>query len=698
MQKPALNMVFGAQYFRPPFPDKSCWARDMANMRGLGFNTIKLWAVWNAIEYRQGVCDFADLDALLDLAHGYGLRAVINIIPEGAPYWTRTGNEDAHYRTASGQPVVYGGPANLPTAGWPGLCMDKPQVEALVTGFVEAVAAHVAAHPAMLALDVWNEPHLEPMFDYRDDMLCYCPHSLSRFRAWLQEKYGALEALNRAWFRTYTDWEQVDAPPRIGTWADMMDWRLFWLDNMRRWMRARVQAARRGAPGLLIQSHVAYSGYVGTNGNGGLANELGDEFLLARETDVFGLTCFPKWLMRADPFFNHQINNEIVAAAARDKPFYQVELQGGGGKAGLLGGEVPTARDVRLWNWGHVAAGGKGVTYWQYAPEPAGVESPGFGLTGFQGENTERSREAGACARALNHPALAAARPVPCANAVYLSRTNSVWFYSAERRERLYAQAIHGLYQAAFLQGIPMGFAHQDYVDTLYADGVRALFLPMPMVLSQAEMDALAGFIRQGGTVVSEAFPGLYGQGGTLDAQGRALASLFGLNHVEVQGLAEGAKIAARNADETAFVGSLYRHVAAPLPGTEVKAVFDDGAPAWTERSMGAGKGVWLGAFVALEYAARGHACTQRLLGRYLHRGGYTPWQWVSVSSATQGSPRLAPYVRLLQTDAQYLVVAVNPLEEHAQITVQPREPWGGEVTLRYALAPGQCTWQAYDK
>lgn len=234
--------------------------------------------------------------------------------------------------------------ANLPTAGWPGLCIDKEEAANLVLRFIRETSAHVAGHSALLAIDVWNEPHLEPMFDYRGDMLCYCGHSAERFREWLQKKYGTVDALNAAWFRRYRDWCEALPPPRLGTGVDMMDWRLFWLENMRRWMRMRVTAAREGAPETWIQSHVAYSGYVGASGRGGLANELGDEFLLSREVDVFGLTCFPKWLMRDDPLFNHMINNEIVAAASREKPFYQVELQGGGGKAGYLGGEVPTGR------------------------------------------------------------------------------------------------------------------------------------------------------------------------------------------------------------------------------------------------------------------------------------------------------------------------------------------------------------------
>ena len=38
-------MIYGSQYYRPPFPYRGCWENDLDNMVSLGFNTVKLWAV-----------------------------------------------------------------------------------------------------------------------------------------------------------------------------------------------------------------------------------------------------------------------------------------------------------------------------------------------------------------------------------------------------------------------------------------------------------------------------------------------------------------------------------------------------------------------------------------------------------------------------------------------------------------------------
>lgn len=82
--------------------------------------------------------------SLVRIAGSSGLRVIINIIPEGAPYWLEKGNEDALYTTSTGSTVSFTGAENMPTAGWPGLCMDKPEVQHYVERFIRTLTAHYA--------------------------------------------------------------------------------------------------------------------------------------------------------------------------------------------------------------------------------------------------------------------------------------------------------------------------------------------------------------------------------------------------------------------------------------------------------------------------------------------------------------------------------------------------------------------------
>lgn len=669
-------MYYGAQYYRPPFPEKECWERDMQNMKGLGFNCVKLWAVWNWIEQEQGSFDFSELDKLVELAVREGLKVIINTIPEGAPYWTYRGNKEDLYRMSDGRVVEYGGPANLPSGGWPGLCMDQPQFAQQVSSFIEETARHFSEHPAVCAIDVWNEPHLEPMYDYRDQLLCYCGHSKQEFTRWLQKKYKTLESLNLAWYRTYQEWNQVTPPPRFGTWADMMDWRKFWLENLQRWLRIRVDACRKGAPDMKVQTHVAYSGVLGNRIAGGLANELGDEFLLAKEVDIFGLSSFPKWLMGEAHIYRHLLHSEMIAEAAHGKVFYQVELQGGAGKPGLLGGEVPNARDVTLWNWNTILAGGKGSVYWQYAPEPAGVESPGFGLTGFMGENTERSLTAEKMARQLQTPELEYGQRVLAVNAVYVSRNSDLLCFCSERREEMYAGSISGVYQAAYRRSIPIRFFHEDYLEELPESEIQFLYLPMTLVLSERELVVFRTFVERGGTLVAEAGTGLYRPDGQLELQQKVLKELFGVTHKEIQGIPNWGQVSAvlLNQDRS-FTGRFYRQIVNPSEDCLVLAKFEDGEAAVTERRLGDGKAVWIGTYVGYDYEYTHQEASGDLLRSYMNPAGYSDISNIHVTETEQGEIPLAPVIRMLGYEGRKILTAVNHTHQPVTISVELSRP-----------------------
>lgn len=689
-------MYYGAQYYRPPFPEEDCWPRDFEKMQAMGFTCVKLWAVWNWVEPEPGRFHFDELDRLVALAREHSLKVVINMIPEGAPYWTDTGNPDDLYQTADGRHVAYGGPANLPTAGWPGRCIDDDDFTALAANFIEITARHFAHEKNVVAIDVWNEPHLEPMYDYRSDLLCYCPHSKARFRAWLQEKYGSLQALNAAWRRTYRSWQEVMPPPRFGTWTDMLDWRRFWLWNMRRWLDIRVAASRRGAPEIPVQTHVACSGILGNRISGGLGNELGDEFDLARGVDIFGLSSFPAWLMGEEHVYRHFLHNAMVAEAAHGKPFYQVELQGGAGKPGLLGGMVPTARDVTFWNWNTIAAGGKGSVYWQYAPEPAGLESPGFGLTGFQGESTPRSEAAAACARALGSiPELEDAHSVKMLNGIYVSRSSDLLCFVADRQEQLYAAGLSGAFQAAYRASIPVRFFHQDYIDELLDSGIKTLYLPMPLVLNEHEVEVLRRFVEAGGTLVSEACPGLYRENGILEQRSEALHRLFNLTHLEIEASPDWGAVTARWLDcDTTFTGRLYRQIVKPGRGVSVLAAFEDGAPAVTEYRCGLGRAVWIGTYVSNAFETLHNPSSAEVVTRWFNPNGYAMLRRLSVTHNAPGRIPIAPVVRLLENGTSLLLVAENPTSAPVSISAefvqsQNFTPAGDDDrTLRLILDP----------
>ncbi len=104
--------------------------------------------------------------------------------------------------------------------------MHHAEATRLRMEFIEECARRYANHPALYVWDVWNEPELtvglrrEP---HVEDLVCYCEHSVKEFRAWLKNKYGAIEKLNEVWGRNYRSFSDCEPSRRRGTTMDMAD-------------------------------------------------------------------------------------------------------------------------------------------------------------------------------------------------------------------------------------------------------------------------------------------------------------------------------------------------------------------------------------------------------------------------------------------------------------------------------------------
>ncbi|MBV8970336.1 MAG: beta-galactosidase, partial [Verrucomicrobia bacterium] len=611
------------------------------------------------------------------------LGVVLNLIPEGAPYWLERRLPEAAYKANDGYQAEFSGAANMPSGGWPGLCRDNSNVAAFANRFLEQVASRYRERPNLVAFDVWNEPHIDPAFDYPAKLFCYCEASLARFVAWLTQKYGSLEGLNKSWHRAYAEWDDVKAPTRFGTYPDMMDWRMFWLENHAQWLEARVGIVKRVAPKAIAMTHVPFSGYFGGSGKGGLGQTLTDEFLLATKIEQFGLTSFPKWLMGNDPV-QHLFNIEMVGAAAELKDFWQSELQSGGGLWGAYGSEVATPDELRLWTWGALAAGAKGVMFWQWRPEPSGLESPGFGLTTIDGLESPRTKAAKTMGLYIAaNPSLAEAARMSACNAIYISRTADLFFFAADRGERVYADALFGVYRSFLGAGLPVRFIHSDAILQGTTPRPEVLYVPAALALSDGEIASLEAWIRCGTTVVVEACTGLFDATGTLRSAPRSLEEAAGLAAPEIGGV-EFCELhwTDRDYPEPTFTGRFYRQdFSSRAQDVEILAQFSDGRPAIYRRQIELGKIVWVCSLCSV--AARGQAVrpSSSPVTRWACEHGYKELRSIRAPGGV-----FARLHRLL--DDSLILIAVNHGTEPATIQVELAADREATNPVKFHLGP----------
>lgn len=531
--------AYGAQYYRTPNPPKKEWAKDLRNMKQLGFNTVKFWAMWNYMHFAPGEFDFSHFDRLLELATENGLKVLISLIIENAPYWLVQKYPSARYVANDGLTIDLIARPNTPGGGWPGLCFDNKEIRDEATKFIRALAKRYEDYPSLYGYDVWDEAFFEPPGYFGEQrMFCYCRASIEKFRVWLKGKYQAIENLSENWYRRYTDWEQVVPPRFLGGYPDWMDWLKFRLENHKELMRWRVKSFKEDDRKHKILSH----GVVGSVGD--LPYGLDDDWSNAEEVEQWGVSTFPYWdypqlKKKTDPV-KHFMGVDVTRSSARGKTIWQVELQGGhvqSGESTAPGGirrsRIPTLGDYRVWNWTSLMCGCKGLMYWQWRPELLGPESPGFGLCNLNGSPTERTKQAAWFAKFIkDHVELESAKPIKGDLAIAILNESQLFCFIAEGNTDFYAQSLAGIYRALWEINVQVDFVKPDDFGNY-----KLIYLPFPLMLEKESTDKIKKYVENGGTLISEACPAHFIDHGccSLRVPGYDLDKLFGAVQEDVQ-------------------------------------------------------------------------------------------------------------------------------------------------------------------
>jgi beta-galactosidase GanA len=617
------SIVIGGQYYRPPNPPRSDWERDLQLMASSGMNTVKLWACWSWMNPEHDRFDFEDLDALTEIAGRVGLKVVLNLILEDAPYWLEENHPEARYCDADGHDVQLGAAMNTPGGGWPGLCFDNAAVAEASFVFLEAVVARYKDHPALLAWDVWNEPHLEPASYFPDRIYCYCAASISRFRHWLQLRHKTVDTLNARWARRFSAWSQVHPPRLFEAVPDMMDWREFWFENLRAWLDARVARIKALGAAQPVMTHVALSGFTGQ-----MATHTLDEWTLAPAVDGFGTSSFPTWLMNDDPV-EHLMSLDTARAAAAGKPFWQTELQGGRGRRnGAASTQHPRPEVLTLEMWNAFAAGARGVLFWQWRPELLGPESPGYGLCATDGSSTARTRAAADFAKmAKRTPEFARSTPSPPAIGLIVSRRTAIHAFATDRSMDIYRRSVMGAYRLLVDADLPVEFVHEDEIERLdLPSHFRALYHPMPTVIGETLAARLAEWVHAGGRLLSEAAPGAYDERGWHRPEGTPaiFRRLFGAQSVETDAVTGEITF---TIGRSRLKGSWIRE-SIKLAGASAIGCFEDEEVAATSHQFGSGEAILIGTCPSVAYDSTRDPSTRAAMASFFpsRRPGLAQW------------------------------------------------------------------------
>src|SRR5690242_17251327 len=245
---------YGAVYFRKSNPPEQDWARDHQTAARLGMNTFRHWFMWGSIETAPGKYDWRDYDRMMDLAAQNGIKVIVAELVTSAPEWAFRKYPHARYVASDGSVADSAIGGSSATGGFPGLCLDNPEVREAAGKFLTALVERYRNHPALLGYDLWNENTFNGGSANR--MYCYCEATRRKLREWLRRRYGSLEQVGRVWNRySYSDWEDIQPPRNFGGYPESLDWLDFRIDDAFELFHWRAEMFRRLDPKHLIAAH-----------------------------------------------------------------------------------------------------------------------------------------------------------------------------------------------------------------------------------------------------------------------------------------------------------------------------------------------------------------------------------------------------------------------------------------------------------
>lgn len=505
-----MTMSLGVQYYRAPFPEERYWDDDLRLIKDAGLNTVQLWVLWAWVEAEPGRFRFDDYDRLVELADRHGLGVILSTIAAIQPYWIHRVVPGSEMVTNMGLKVVSSNRGECHYGLTPGGCLDHPGVWERMAAFLEAVVTRYRGAPHLRGWDVWNELRWNVQ---ADGLVCYCDHTLSAFRQWLDARYGGLEGLNRAWMRRYGHWDEVLPGKRPDRpYTEMMAFQHYLTWRANRHGAARYGVVKALDPDRPVTVHGAHPTPLDRGSETDTALNRGNDWFYADELDGIGCSSFPRWFHYDDADFGMRV--EFVKSAARGKRVWLSELQGGRSAIGFHIYDPVDGLSQQRWIWNGIACGADTVLFWCWRDEVFGRESAGFGLAGDDGLAEDRLAHMRVTGRLIEEHAdvIDHYRPVNPEVGVLFSPQSYYLNWAQEANTDRVRGGLLGYARALVRRSIPYLVVEQDHLESL--EGLKVLFMPRALVVDDDQAQRLTEFARRGGTLVVESECGAFGSNG----------------------------------------------------------------------------------------------------------------------------------------------------------------------------------------
>ncbi len=461
--------------------------KHFAKMTELGLNTI---VIWPPLFYENGEMYFDKHLKAMNIAGKHGLELVIELTGQvpNLEFWPDCMyDEDVMVQDHDGS-VVHG------QNGLGELNFNHPRVQQRLREFIHACANTYKNHHVLKAWDVWNETHFKS-FD---------PYTMKKFHSWLEKKYCSIGELNRVWSKSYTNFDQIYVDPVL--WASIapqVDWEAFRCDNLAAIVKFLCDCVHE-----VDDAHPCIVDNVMSNAGWHEVDRGTDDWLVAQNTDLYGISFYPKTggrLLKDNSPWLRSLNL-AGARSAGGGSFMISEFQSHTySEIGVS--ERVSPSELLHWNFEALSHGANGIVYWKWAPFRWGMQIGGRGLVSADGRETPRADAAQRVAALLrDKPELCAGKPVDDQVGILFDQ-NVVRVLGATNNriadlvgtDQLH-RGVFGAYRALHRQNIHPRILTPEQLTA--ATDLKTLILPYQIAIDSTTSEALTEFVRNGGTVM----------------------------------------------------------------------------------------------------------------------------------------------------------------------------------------------------
>jgi len=211
--KPTFDTVlYGAAYYHEYQPTERL-DEDIRLMQEAGLTVVRIGeSSWSGFEPEEGRFEFAWMDRIVDHLHKAGIKVIMGTPTYSIPPWLWKKHPEILIEYADGKTVGYGIRQNV----------DLTQSAYLFhcERMIRKMAEHYAKHPAVIGFQVDNETLVRGAANNSIDQ---------GFRQYVRDKFGSVEALNKAWGLNYwgmalNNWDELPPIQSVTNTGHKLEW------------------------------------------------------------------------------------------------------------------------------------------------------------------------------------------------------------------------------------------------------------------------------------------------------------------------------------------------------------------------------------------------------------------------------------------------------------------------------------------